>query len=110
MEEIWICGGIANKNSMMMQIYSDVLNMPLHISRCTQAPALGSAIHAATAAGEGNIFEMVERMGDRRCNVVEPDTRHQPIYDQLFKEYKQLHDYFGKGENSVMERLRRIAK
>ena len=109
-EEIWICGGIANKNSLMMQIYSDVLNMPLHISRCTQAPALGSAIHAATAAGEGNIFEMVERMGDRRCNVVEPDTRHQPIYDQLFKEYKQLHDYFGKGENSVMERLRRIAK
>lgn len=109
-KEIWVCGGIANKNPLMMQIYSDVLNIPLHVSCCTQAPALGSAIHAATAAGVGDIFEMVNKMGDRRCKVVMPNAVHHKTYDQLFNEYKLLHDYFGKGQNAVMERLRCITK
>ncbi len=109
-EEIWICGGIANKNDLMMQIYADVLGLPLHVSRCTQAPALGAAIYAAAAAGEGDIFRMVEAMGDRRCRIFEPNSNNQEIYNELYLEYKRLHDYFGKGENAVMERLRKIPK
>lgn len=109
-EEIWVCGGIANKNPLMMQIYADVLGLPLRVSRCTQAPALGAAIYAAAAAGCGDVFEMVEIMGDRRCQVFEPNAAHGQIYEQLFREYKTLHDYFGKGGNSVMERLRSMAK
>ena len=109
-DELWICVGIANKNDLMMQIYADVLGQPLHISRCTQAPALGAAIYAAAAAGVGDIFRMVEAMGDRRCRIFEPNSKNQEIYDELYREYKRLHDYFGKGENTVMERLRAIAK
>ena len=108
-EEIWVCGGIANKNPLMMQIYADVLNLPLHVSSCTQAPALGAAVYAAAAAGIGDIVEMAEIMGDRLCTVYEPNPAHRDIYDRLFAEYQKLHDYFGKGENSVMERLKSIA-
>lgn len=109
-DEIWICGGIANKNDLMMQIYADVLGLPLHVSRCPQAPALGAAIYAAAAAGVGDIFQTVEAMGDRRCRIFEPNSKNQEIYEELYAEYKRLHDYFGKGENTVMERLRKIAK
>lgn len=109
-DELWVCGGIANKNDLMMQIYADVLGLPLHVSRCTQAPALGAAIYAAAAAGVGDIFQTVEAMGDRRCRIFEPNSKNQEIYDELYGEYKRLHDYFGKGENAVMERLRKIAK
>ena len=108
--EIRICGGIAGKNPLMMQIYADVLDMPLHVSRCTQAPALGSAIYAAAAAEDRDIFEAVAAMGDRRCHIYEPNPAHRQVYDMLFREYRTLHDYFGKGENSVMERLRKLAQ
>ena len=93
-----------------MRIYADVLGLPLHISCCTQAPALGASIYAAAAAGVKDIYEMVETMGDRRCRIFEPNSQNQAIYDELYGEYKRLHDYFGKGENAVMERLRKSAK
>lgn len=109
-DEIWICGGIANKNDLMMQIYADVLGLPLHISCCTQAPALGAAIYAASAAGVGDIFQTVEAMGDRHCRIFEPYSKNQAIYNQLYGEYIRLHDYFGKRENPVMEHLREFAK
>lgn len=109
-EELWACGGIANKNDLMMQIYADVLGLPLHVSRCTQAPALGSAIYAAAAAGVDDLIRTVETMGDRRCRVFKPDPKHQETYDRLYREYKRLHDYFGRGENPVMEQLRIMAR
>lgn len=105
-EEIWACGGIPNKNPLLMQIYADVLDMPLHVGTCTQAPALGSAIYAAAAAGCGDIFETVAAMGDRSCRVYEPNPGNRQRYDDLYREYRQLHDYFGRGENPVMEKLR----
>jgi L-ribulokinase len=37
-----------------------------------------------------------------------PNADHVQRYDRLFKEYKILHDYFGKGENDVMKRLKSI--
>ena len=109
-EEIRVCGGIANKNPLMMQIYADVLGLPLMVSRCTQAPALGAAIYAAAATGVGDIFEMVQAMGNRSCTLYEPDPAHRDVYNSLFREYRRLHDYFGRGENTVMERLREIAQ
>ena len=107
--EIRICGGIPNKNPLLMQIYADVLGLPLYVSRCTQAPALGSAIYAAAAAGIGDIFQMVETMGDDNCRIYEPNPRHREVYEALYREYRTLHDYFGRGENAVMERLRKIS-
>jgi L-ribulokinase len=104
-KEIVACGGIAVKNPFMMQLYADVLGKPLRVSTCTQAAALGAAIMAASAAGEGDIFEAARRMGADEYLQYQPDPAHQEKYEQLYSEYAQLHDYFGRGENKVMERL-----
>lgn len=109
-EEIWVCGGIANKNPLLMQIYADVLGQSLSVSSCTQASALGTAIYTAAAASGGGIFETIQTMSDRRCKVYQPNPANFPVYGKLFREYKRLHDYFGKGENAVMERLRTMAR
>lgn len=104
--EIVACGGIACKNPFMMQMYADVLRKPLRVSLCTQAPALGSAIYAAAAAGEGDIFAAADRMGSRQTRLYLPNAENQEAYEALYQEYSLLHDYFGRGENAVMTRLK----
>ena len=100
------CGGVAGKNPLMMQIYADVLGVPLHVSRLTQAPALGMAIYAASAAGaHPDVFAAVDAMCDRECIVYTPKAENQAAYETLYEEYVLLHDYFGRGGNRVMERL-----
>ena len=107
--EIYVCGGIPGKNPLMMQIYADVLGLPIKVSRCTQAPALGSAVYAAAAAGAEtgyrDVFEAVENMYDRVYICYTPDEKHREAYEKLYGEYVLLHDYFGRGGNSIMERL-----
>ena len=49
-EEFIVAGGLA-KNRLLMQIYADVTRLPLSVIDSEQGPALGSAIHAAVAAG-----------------------------------------------------------
>ena len=111
--QILAAGGICKKNELMMQIYADVLNMPVHVSAAEQGPALGSAMFGAVAAGEkaggyDSIYEAVSRMKAPVEKVYQPVLEHVEIYDELFKEYQKLHDYFGCGGNDVMYRLRRL--
>ncbi len=111
--EFYASGGISQKDPMMMQIYADVLNMPVKIAGSLQGPALGSAIFAAVAAG-GNaggyddIFTAARRMGKVKDTVYYPTKQNVEIYDKLFDEYVILHDYFGRGTNDVMKRLKKI--
>lgn len=107
---IVICGGIALKNPLMMQIYADVFGKHILVSRCTQAPALGSAIYAAAAAGLGNVYQMTARMGCTEYLRYTPDPIAQSRYEHLYSEYLLLHDYFGRGNNTVMEYLSQIRK
>lgn len=107
-DEIWICGGIAGKNSLMMQIYADVLGMPLHVSRCRQAPALGAAVYAAAASeksGYADIFQAANTMGCTDYILYTPNPSSQAIYEEMYQEYCTLCDYFGRGGNLVMERM-----
>lgn len=111
--EFYASGGISQKNAMMMQIYADVLNMPVKIAGSLQGPALGSAIFAAVAAGKenggyDNIFEAAAKMGKVKDTVYLPIAENAKIYEELFKEYETLHDYFGRGVNDVMKRLKKI--
>ena len=41
-------------------------------------------------------------------NAYTPDPRGAAVYDQLYAEYVLLHDYFGRGANGVMHRLRAL--
>jgi L-ribulokinase len=108
--ELIVAGGLV-KNSMIMQIYSDVTRMPLSVIDSEQGPALGSAIHAAVAAGlYPDVPAAAARMGRAKPAVYQPDEAAAGVYDALFAEYTTLHDYFGRGANDVMHRLRRIAR
>lgn len=108
-------GGISQKNAMMMQIYADVIRMPVRIGGTLQGPALGSAIFGAVAAGAArggydSVLDAAGAMGKLREEVYTPDARSADVYDRLYREYSALHDYFGRGENDVMKRLKDIKK
>lgn len=101
--EIRACGGIVGKNPLLMQIYADVIGIPIKASLCKQAPALGSAINAALAAGMSNA---VEAMSEKSFKLYTPRPERHAEYSRLYSDYITLHDYFGRGENRIMERLR----
>ncbi len=112
-EEFFASGGISQKDPMMMQIYADVLNMPVKIAGSLQGPALGSAIFASKAAGAAaggydDVFEAARAMGRVKDTVYYPVPENAAVYDQLFAEYRTLHDYFGRGANDVMKRLKSL--
>ena len=103
--DICAAGGIAMKDPMLMQIYADVLNRTLRVGDSSQAGARGSAMYAAVAAGEfPDIRTAAANYAQPITAVYTPIPEHVVIYDALYREYKTLHDYFGK-ENKVMERL-----
>ena len=109
-DEVFALGGISQKNAMAMQIYADVLGMPVRVVDCAQGGALGSAIIAAVAAGVyASPEEAIGAMAAPVLTVYAPIEVNAAVYNQLFSEYKRLHDYFGRGENDVMKRLKAIA-
>jgi L-ribulokinase len=72
---------------------------------------LGSAIHAAVAAGAyRDIKAGAAAMGAVDRAVYVPDEQAAGVYDQLFAEYVRLHDYFGRGTNNAMRRLRALRR
>jgi len=108
--EFIVAGGLL-KNRLLMQIYADVLNMPLSVIGSEQGPALGSAIHAAAAAGAyPDVRTAAAAMGSVDQALYQPSPDHAAIYDELYAEYSTLHDYFGRGTNKVMRKLRAIQR
>jgi L-ribulokinase len=104
--ELYVAGGLV-KNPMLMQIYADVARRPLHVAGSDQAPALGSAMHAAVAAGVyGDIRAAAAEMGRVVRDAYVPDERRAGAYDALYEHYGRLHDHFGRGGDDVMHRLR----
>nr|WP_221475479.1 ribulokinase [Sphaerisporangium rubeum] len=105
-EEFVVAGGLL-KNRFLMQVYSDVLRRPLSVIGSDQGPALGSAIHAAVAAGAyADITAAAATMGKRTAAVYSPDPARADAYDRLYAEYRKLHDHFADG--GMLHRLRAI--
>ena len=112
-DEFYATGGISKKNAMAMQIYADVLKMPVRVAETEQGPALGSAIFGAAVAGRASggydtVAEAIAHMAGTGYIVYQPNAAHAEVYDRLYNEYAKLHDYFGRGENDVMKRLKQI--
>jgi len=108
--EIRASGGIAKKDPMMMQIYADVLGRELSVFDTEQGGAHGSAIYAAVAAGAyPTVRQAAQVMSVKHATVYRPIPGNHAVYNELYAEYIRLYDYFGRGENAVMRRLRRIA-
>ena len=111
--ELVTCGGLPEKNKLLMQIYADVTGLELKVTASRQTPALGSAMFGAVEAGEAaggydSIFEAAQKMARLKKETFKPNPSGQKTYDQLYAEYLTLHDYFGRGANDVMKRLKRI--
>jgi L-ribulokinase len=106
--ELIIAGGLT-RNTMLMQIYADVTRRPLSVIGSAQGPALGAAMHAAVAVGAyPDIRAAADSMSKVRRAVYLPDPERAAAYERLYAVYRLLHDYFGRGTNEVMHRLRRI--
>ena len=97
--EVVNCGGLAAKSPLLMQIYADVTNRPMKISRSDQTPALGAAIFGAVSAGEKvsgfkDIYEAQKVMAGIG-KTFNPIPENHNTYKKLYTLYKQLHDGFG---------------
>lgn len=99
-QRVVCCGGIAEKNPMLMQIYADVTGCSLEIAESAQACALGAAMTAAVLAGPAvggfaDFAQARERMTGVRPTIYRPNPESAAVYEQLFALYVQLHDAFG---------------
>ena len=70
-------------------------------------------MHGAVAAGSDkggydSIVDASVKMARLREECYQPIPENKEIYDKLFAEYVALHNYFGRGENDVMKRLKDI--
>jgi L-ribulokinase len=109
--EVLNCGGIAEKNAFVMQIYADVCNRPMKISPSSQTCALGAAICGATAAGVyKSVPQAQRRMTAAGGRVYRPRKAAAGVYAELYGLYCLLHDALGTKDFSgqlqpVMKRL-----
>lgn len=111
--ELVACGGLAERNKLLMQIYADVTGRPFKEAGSSHTSALGAAMFGAVAAGRAaggydSITDAARQMAAYKELAYQPNRRHHSTYQKLFAEYRRLHDYFGRGDNAVMKRLREI--
>jgi L-ribulokinase len=107
------CGGLPERNKLLMQIYADVIGREFRIAASEQTPALGSAMFGAVAAGKAaggydSITEASQHMARLRDEKYEVSDENHAVYEQLYGQYVRLHDLFGRGSNDVMKNLRKI--
>jgi L-ribulokinase len=98
--EIINCGGISEKNPLIMQIYADVTGREMKISRSAQSCALGACIAGAVAAGKkaggyDNFDDAQTAMCAIKDITFKPIPKNVEVYKKLYKLYKQLHDALG---------------
>ena len=115
-KDLVACGGLPEKNKLLMQIFADVTGREIKLAKQLQTcSALGAAMHGAVAAGRAgggydSIFEAAQHMAHVQRLTYRPRPAKHTIYNQLFNEYKTLHDYFGRGANDVMKRLKALKR
>ncbi|MFC4778892.1 ribulokinase [Paenibacillus sp. GCM10023252] len=112
-QELYACGGLPQKNRLLMQIYADVTNREIKVAASKQTPALGAAMFGAVAAGAAvggydSIVDAAQKMARVREETFKPIPANVAVYDKLYAEYNQLHDYYGRGPNDVMKRLKQL--
>jgi L-ribulokinase len=113
-DQIVNCGGIAEKNALVMQIYADVTGRPMKVSRSAQTCALGAAIAGAVVAGEyRDCASAQKRMTGLKARVYRPNAKAHAVYQEVYALYRKLHDALGTEDwqgnlYDVMKRLLEI--
>jgi L-ribulokinase len=111
--EIVATGGLPDRNRLLMQMYADVTGRPIKVAGTRQGGAKGSAMHGAVAAGPAaggwaSIVEAAQAMTHLRPESYDPQPAAVEVYNHLYAEYVALYDYFGRGGDDVMKRLKAI--
>jgi len=111
--ELVACGGLAERNKLLLQIYADVTGREFKEAGSGHTSALGAAMFGAYAAGRAaggfdSLTDAAKAMAQTKDVTYKPNTQHHATYRKLFAEYRTLHEYFGRGTNDVMKRLREI--
>lgn len=124
-ETIVCCGGIAQKNALLMQIYADVTGRPHAVAGVDEACAFGAALIGATLAEPAatrDITRTQAAMVPAAKQVYEPRADASRIYESLFGLYTDLHDGFGRANHAkplahvmkdlmaLRDRVRHVAK
>ena len=109
--DIIAVGGIAEKNPHLMQIFADVLGMPIRLAGSSQGTALGAAVFGALVGGKArggydDIFEAVGNIGKTKDLCYVPDKDKHDAYGPLFERYSRLYDYFGIEQKDLMHFLK----
>ena len=113
--EIIVAGGKTIQNELMLEILANVTRMEIKIADTQHSSALGSAMYATVAAGEGKggyatIQDASKRMAHLSKKTYIPNNNDKKTYNRIYSEYTLLHDYFGYGHNNAMKRLNTIRK
>jgi L-ribulokinase len=98
--EVVNCGGIAEKNALLMQVYADVTGREMKVARSSQTCALGSAIAGSVVAGKARGgYQTFEQAQAAMCGIkkesYKPIRENHAVYQELYKLYSQVHDAFG---------------
>lgn len=105
-EEVFACGGIPQKNKLLMEIYANVLNKKITIIDSEYAPAIGAAILGAVA---GNVYSNVQSASKAMkapiLYEIEPNNFDVESYKILFDAYKELHDIHGYKKARIMKSI-----
>jgi L-ribulokinase len=110
-DDVVACGGLPDRNPLLMRVYADVLGRPISLAGSSQAPALGAAMFGAVVAGEhASIVDAARAMAPPVREVYRPEPDSVAVYDVLYGEYVRLHDLFGRGGDSVMTRLTEVRR
>lgn len=110
--ELIAVGGLAERSPLLVQIYADITRRPIKLAASANASATGAAMLGAVAAGESvgghaSFVSAAQHMAALKPGGVDPDAGRAGAYDDLYGEYLEVHDHFGRGDSELMARLRR---
>ena len=110
--ELIAAGGLAERSPLLLQIYADITRRPIRLAASAHTSATGAAMLGAIAAGEAagghaSFASAAAHMAFLKPGCIEPNAARSRIYDELYREYLELHDHFGRGGTEMMVRLRR---
>ena len=109
-DEVFACGGLPQKNALLMQIYADILNKPIHISASDYASGVGAAILGGVAGGAYDSIEAAAAsMKQPLLGVIHPIPANVEKYQELFVIYQEMHNYFGIEKTNIMKKLKDLA-
>ena len=111
LDQIKACGGLARKSPAIMQIYADILELPIYTTSSKQTIGKGSAILGALAAGsaKGGYDRIGDAVKAMRCPVTAcytPRSEYRTMYHELKAQYEEVYRFFGQEAPQIMSKLR----